>query len=93
MSTLNNELIKGQVWFEDAVEMLNEGIAVTVEVNGYDYEIDLASNYIGGDHLPDDEFISEVLGNVHYNGAENVIFKTIDYLLNGNSIEDINVTF
>ncbi|ADH03329.1 gp183 [Bacillus phage W.Ph.] len=93
MYTLNDELIKGQDWFEDAVEMLNEGIAVTVEVNNYSYDIDLAENYIGGDGSDSDEFISEVLGNVTYVGAENVILKTVDYLLNGNRIEEIYITF
>jgi len=93
MYTLNDELIKGQVWYKDAVEVLNEGIAVTVEVNGYSYDIDLASNYIGGDGLDDNQFISEVLGNVYYDGAEYVILKTIDYLLSGHDITDIEITF
>ncbi|AOZ62526.1 hypothetical protein SBP8a_276 [Bacillus phage SBP8a] len=91
MYTLNDELIKGQSWYKDAVEVLGEEIAVTVEVNGYSYDIDLAENYLGGEGM--EGFISEVMGNMVYDSAEGVILKTVDFLLQSNSIDDIEITF
>lgn len=62
--------------FEEAVEMLEDGMEVTLEINGYSYDVAPADSFIGGD----EGFISEVLGNVSYDSAEHILRKSIDFL-------------
>ncbi|WP_168898296.1 hypothetical protein [Bacillus sp. ISTL8] len=66
------------ITIEEAVELLEDGMEVTLECGGYDYEIAPADNFVGGDGM--EGFISMVLGNVVYDGAEHVLNKSIDFL-------------
>lgn len=62
--------------FKDAVEMLEDGISVTVKAGGYDYEVGPAEDFLGGG----EGYISVALGNVLYDSAEDVLRETIKYL-------------
>ncbi|QOV08442.1 hypothetical protein Kirov_243 [Bacillus phage Kirov] len=72
--------------FEEAVEMLEDGMEVTLEINGYSYDIAPADSFIGGDGM--DGYISEVLGNRTYDSAEHVLRESIKFLEeNGGKVE------
>lgn len=64
--------------FEEAVEMLRDGGLITLECDGYDYEISPADDWVGGDGM--EGYISLVLGNVVYESAEGILKQSIDYL-------------
>lgn len=68
-----------EITFNEAVEYLQEGEEITLECEGYSYEISSSADYVGGDVA--EGFISSVLGNVIYNNAEHIIKKSIDFLL------------
>lgn len=64
--------------FEEAVEMLKEGMEVTLVCKGYDYDIAPADGWVGGDGM--DGYISLVLGNRVYDDAEHILRESIDFL-------------
>ena len=64
--------------FNEAVEMLEDGIPIILECNGYDYEVSPADDWVGGDGI--EGYISLVLGNVVYSSAEDVLRQSIDFL-------------
>lgn len=66
------------ITFEEAVELLEEGMEVTLECNGYDYEIAPADGWVGGDGM--DGYISLVLGNVVHESAESILKQSIEFL-------------
>lgn len=70
---------------QEAVEQLEEGVEITLECDGYSYEVSEAHNWVGGDGQ--DGYISAVLGNRIYNSAEQVLKESIQYLeKNGNKV-------
>jgi hypothetical protein len=64
--------------FEEAVKHLEEGGEVTLECDGYDYEISPAEDWVGGDGM--EGYISLVMGNVVYNDAEIILEQSIKHL-------------
>lgn len=66
------------VTIEEAIELLEDGMEVTLECDGYDYEIAPADGFIGGDGM--EGFISVALGNIVHDEAEHVLNKSIKFL-------------
>ena len=63
---------------DEAVEYLKDGEEVTLNCNGYSYEISKSENWVGGDVA--EGYISLVLGNTIYEDAEYVMQESIDFL-------------
>lgn len=76
-----------ELTFEEAVEYLEDGLSVTLECDDYEYEISEAHNWVGGDGM--EGYISQVLGNVVYGGAKNILRLSIDHLSDGGKREVI----
>lgn len=70
--------MKMTIEFEEAVEMLEEGLEVVLECGGYDYEISSSENWLGGD--AHEGYISLVLGSVVYESAETALRESINFL-------------
>lgn len=66
------------ITFEEAVILLEADMEVTLECDGYDYEISPADEWIGGDGM--EGYISMVLGNVVYDSARIILEKSIKHL-------------
>ncbi|MGH0950696.1 hypothetical protein [Bacillus mycoides] len=66
------------ITFEEAVELLEEGLEITLKCDGYDYDIAPSEDWVGGDGQ--EGYISLVLGNVVYDSAEYILKKSIDFL-------------
>ncbi|MDO6628662.1 hypothetical protein [Bacillus thuringiensis] len=66
------------ITFEEAVELLEEGLEITLECDGYSYDIAPSEDWVGGDGQ--EGYISLVLGNVVYDSAEYILKKSIDFL-------------
>lgn len=77
-----------ELTFNEAVEMLEDGTAITLESDGGSYDIDLAHNFIGRESM--DGYISEVLGNIVYSSAKAVLKESIDHLESCG--ETVNIT-
>lgn len=68
--------------FKEAVEYLKEGCEVTLECEGYSYEISPSDDWLGGEGM--EGYISLVLGNVVYDNAERVLRESINFLSKDN---------
>ncbi|MEH6848054.1 MULTISPECIES: hypothetical protein [Bacillus cereus group] len=66
------------ITFEEAVQLLEEGLEITLECDGYSYDIAPSEDWVGGDGQ--EGYISLVLGNVVYDSAEYILRKSIDFL-------------
>ncbi|AZU98989.1 hypothetical protein pW2_165 [Bacillus phage pW2] len=66
------------ITFEEAVILLEADMEVTLECDGYDYEIAPADGFVGGDGM--EGWISVALGNVVYDDAERVLKESIKFL-------------
>lgn len=64
--------------FEEAVTLLEDGMEITLECKGHDYEIAPADGFLGGDGQ--EGWISMALGNVVYEDAERVLRESIKFL-------------
>lgn len=73
---------------EEAIELLEAGIEVTLECDGYEYEVGPSENFVGGEGM--EGYISVVLGNVVYGDAKDILEKSIDFLSKGNKKVTIN---
>lgn len=62
----------------EAVEELENGFEVTLETEDNYYVISIAEDFIGGEEQ--EGYISEVLGNIIYDSAEDILTKSISYL-------------
>jgi hypothetical protein len=67
-----------EITFEEAVELLKDGCGVSLECEGYYYEISPADDWIGGDGM--EGYISSVLGNVVYDSVKIVLRESINFL-------------
>lgn len=67
-----------EITFDEAVEYLTEGEEITLNCEGYSYEISPSENWVGGD--VGEGFISVVLGNSIYSNAEMILKQSIKYL-------------
>lgn len=77
------------ITFEEAVDYLQEGEEITLECNGYSYEISPSENWVGGDVA--EGYISLVLGNVVYQSAEGVLKLSIDHLASDGKHVEITI--
>lgn len=66
------------ITLEEAIVLLEAGMEVTLECNGYDYEVAPADEWVGGDGM--EGYISLVLGNVVYDSARIILEKSIKHL-------------
>ncbi len=60
------------------LSFLEEGLEITLECDGYSYDIAPSEDWVGGDGQ--EGYISLVLGNVVYDSAEYILRKSIDSL-------------
>jgi predicted heme/steroid binding protein len=63
----------------EAVAYMEEGGAVRLSCDDYDYEVSSADSWVGGEGHTG--YISEVLGNIAYDSAEHVLQASIDHLM------------
>lgn len=70
--------------FKEAIECLEDGMDIRVTVGGSTVTIGDMHNYVGA---PEDEvgYISEYLGNVWFEDAEQVIQDTVTGMANGDN--------
>lgn len=66
------------ITFDEAVELLEAGLEVTLECGGHDYDIAPADGFLGGDGQ--EGWISMALGNVVYDDAKHVLTESIKHL-------------
>jgi hypothetical protein len=66
------------ITFDEAVEELEEGCGISLECDGYSYDISPADDWVGGEGM--EGYISLVLGNVVYSSAESVLRESINHL-------------
>lgn len=78
-----------ELTLKEAVEHLEDGIEVTLENGNYEYSIAPADEFLGGEGM--DGYISEVLGNVAYDDAEDILNESIKYLVKDGSEVKITI--
>ena len=61
----------------EAIQLLSEGEELTLECDGYIYNVGPSENYLGGE---EGGYISDALGNIVYDDPEVIIKETIKFL-------------